>query len=342
MRDVMRSPLEDLHQGPASWVRILATGVAAALGAAAVTYGVLRMLPEPAEQAEVTIATIAAEPTPPSHGLPIGYVDTGSGYGLRVEWFMQLDEELLVGISSAVSSDSDPTELRPIGATILGPTRRAVGTWTLRLADGRAIRHTAEHLDDAATGMLTVSFPVTGLTDADVETLEVAAAVGAGMRVEETRLPVDGVPADLSGNAIEVGATELVESGSGPVVRSGESRLIVDRLEVGWSSGWVEWHLEGIEGVAARLEAAVSLRDGETGTETLLVPEIDVGPRFLQRGPAPLTPGVSGSIHLVRVGSPGGPHQVTMVEISWTVSWARYAEETTLLPAAGTPWITNP
>jgi len=336
--ELMRSPLDELPGGPRPRTRLALAAGAAALLAAVVTLGIARAMPEDDASDAATIATIPAPPPPPPHGLPPGYIDIGTGYGIRVEWMMQLSDRLLVGISSALADEIDPGEVRPIGTTILGPTRRAVGAWTLRLGDGRAVAHQTESLDHAAVGMLTVSFPVTGLAAGDVAALEIAPAAGAGMRVEETRLPVDGLPVDIGD--LEVEATELIESDSG--TRSGESRLVVDGLQVSPSSGWIDWHLEGIEGVGARLEALITLV-GDAVAEpdrAVLVMEIDAGNRFLQREPAPLTPGTSGSVHLVRArGVPA--YEVTALEITWTVTWARYADEVIEVPLDGASWITG-
>jgi hypothetical protein len=266
----------------------------------------------------------------------------GAGYGVRVEWLMQLSDELLVGVSSATPSDSDAGDVRPIGSTILGPTRRAIGAWRLRLADGRTVEHESEYLDDGAIGMLTLSFPVSGLQEGDVAGIEVTPAVGAGLRIEQSRVPVVEFPVELGDLGLEIKATELIEAGGEAPIRSGETRLVVDRLQLGWSSGWLDWRLEGIEGVRARLEPVITLiGDGVPPEDrTVLITDLASGSRFLQRSPAPLTPGTSGSSHLVGIRPGPATYEVTALEITWTVTWARYSSEALTVAVDGCSWIT--
>jgi hypothetical protein len=333
MKDVVRSPLEELEPWPTERHRLVAIALLAAAAAAAVTLlAATRIEASPITTTTTTTTTVvAAEP-----GLPPGYADTGAGYGVRVEWMFSGADALHVALSTAVPSDGDRSTTRPVGATILGPGRRAVGAWTVLLADGRRVAHTAETVDEEAPGTMTVSFPVTGVVSGDVVSIEMVPATGHGMRVVETTIAMPSFP--VTGLETTIPATELVEHTGSGTQRSGESRLLVEGLDAAWSHGWVRWTLEGEPGVLVRLEGVVGLAGSDE--PVVLASAAPFEQRFLSRATPPLTPAASGVLHLRRSGRPGvAEYEVTALECTWTVTWARYEGEPVTVPTTGAVWL---
>jgi hypothetical protein len=324
LREVLRSPLDEMPPGrDLRWLGALATGLA--IGTlAALPFGLRDTGPAPA--ASTTTTTVPAERPA---GLPAGFVPLDRTTGIRAEGIHPTDRGFDVVVASAVRSDTDRRDARPLGAdTLLGAARRSVGRWEAVLADGTLIPADGESMDPGSPGMVTVGFTAPGIDPADVRALLLHPATGAGSRSVEASLAARPLPWQPDEPDLRIPATERVDA-TGTVEELTE--IVVDELAIGEAYAGLSWHFDGPPGVTGvMLEAEIVLAGGPNPAVLL---SSGLLPEFVERIPSIPTPARSGSVRLVRApGSGTADDRIRSFDIRWEVAWSRSGDEVLRIP----------
>jgi hypothetical protein len=323
LREILRSPLDDLPEPRVSGLEALVLVVALLSG---IGTGWVASAAEPPRSTTTTVTTLPVEPL----DLAPGWTDVGSGQGVAVTWMYTRGPDLVIGVSLSSRAGGDAAAA---GTTALGPERRGMGIWSVELSGGERVHHTREMFDPAAPGIVTIEFAGIGATVADVREISLRPVVGYGLRIQEVSVAADAIPVGL--DAIEpIAVTERVEATGDETTRTDLTFLTIDRLTVDWSNAALQWRIDDAADVRAIVEPTVSI-EGDTAEPVTLAALVG-GTAFLQRGLPPASPTASGTEVLRKIGgAAGGTYSPDRIAVTLTISWLRYGPDAIDLDLTG-------
>jgi hypothetical protein len=317
LREVLRSPLDDLPPPRRGWwagAAALALTAAAGFGA---SFGVLALTGEGGSPADGT-ATTAAVTTTTAPG-PVS-VD---GLNIEVLTAFRQNGSLFVVVATTVPTGADATEVAELPGA----------HWVLRLPGGDLLVAETELAGPAVPGSFTVRFP-----DADLSAGAELLAYPA-VEVVEQAFP------------ISLGSAQLPWEGTlpGAPFRLGDQALAVDAIRLDDAGGEFTWHLEGPGEARAEVDLGATYTE-LAGSLQAIVSEARLPYGSLWAAAAALPSARSGGLHLFHLDDAVNPSfrsrfwgdaervvPVVDFEVELTVRLYRYAADPVVLvvdPAA--------
>ncbi len=313
LREVLRSPLDDLPRAGRRGGRAVAAFLlAAATGAGAVAGGRALSSPEPGPQSSTTTTLAAGGEPAAAVPVPMGEV----GVEVAATWSQGEHRYLLV--ATTVRPGVEPTTVEAVPSA----------HWTLRLEEGDLLPAVAEYTSAAVPGLFVVEFPGPGSSGAADLLAYPAAEVLEGAFVtsrESAQLPWEEPP-------------------DGTPYRLGGEEVVIERVRVDDAGGEVAWHLAGATPGRAVVSAGASYQEVGGGPQ-VIVPEADLPFASLVAGASPVPSARSGLLHLFRLDDPqqpsfrsrfwGDPERVVPIQgftLEIGVRLYRYAQDPVVVP----------
>jgi hypothetical protein len=316
LREVLRSPLDDLPDPMVSTLEVVVLILALVVGIG--TGWVGASTDAAPATSTTTMTTVPTEPL----DLPPGWTDIETDHAVAVTWMYTRGPDLLVGVSIASRAGDEPTIP---GVRALGPERRGIGLWTVELSGGEQVSHTREMFDPTAPGVVTIEFAGIGATVDDIRAIRVRPETGYGIRVQQVSVPTSAVPASF--DAIEpIAVTERIESSADETLRTDLTFLTVEQFVVDWSNAALTWTLEDAPDIRTMVEPTVTIEG--TTTEPVVLSAGVGNAAFLQRGPPPSSPSSRGTSVLQKIGgATARSYDPERITLSLTISWLRYGQD---------------
>ena len=314
LREVLRSPLDDLPPPRRGWwvgLAALAGAAAAGFGAA---FGVLALTAGGESAPEGTATTAAATTTTVPGPVLIDSLGTAA-----LAAFHQ-NGSLFVVVATTVPPGADPVEAAEVPSA----------HWVLRLPGGDLLVAEAELANPAVPGSFTVQFPDVDLS-AGAELLAYPA-----VEVVEQTFP------------ISLGSVQMPWEGllPGAPYRMGDQALAVDSIRLDDAGGEVAWRLEGPGESRAVVDLSASYNE-IAGDLQAIVAETGLPTGYLWAAPAALPAARSGALHLFHLDDAADPSfrsrfwgdaarvvPVVNLEVALTVRLYRYAADPVVLAVA--------